>query len=262
MNKLMKGLSGGILMYVLFTACNKDEVPAATSPGCKVSSITMNSFQIKMSYSPAGYLTGTSLSESDIVRDYYTYTYPNGQVLERGYSKDSVQRSICTYTIGANGYASQSVNLVGANTDSTFYTYNADGYLISLRSVSYISSNGKLTLSSSQTTTYTITNGNKVKEAIVSTGTDDIFNFNSEVVYEYYADKTGYSGLFNDYDFLGKNSASLIKKTTTKNSSGQTSSTDYTYEFDATGKPVKVLQSTATPNGLSNTTLALQFQCL
>jgi len=222
----------------------------------------MNSFKIQMTYSAAGYLTGTSLSESGNVRDYYTYTYSNGQVLERGFSKDSVQTSVCTYTIGSNGYASQSVNVIGANIDSAFYTYNAEGYLTGLRSVSYIGSNGALTLSSTYTKTYTITNGNKVKEVTVSTGTAPELNFNAEVIYEYYTDKTGYSGLFNEYDFMGKNYVSLVKKTTTKNNGGSANSIDYTYEFDASGKPTKVLQTNATPNGTGTSTLSLQFQCL
>jgi len=35
MNKMMKRLGGAMLMYLLFTACNKDEVPASTTSDVK-----------------------------------------------------------------------------------------------------------------------------------------------------------------------------------------------------------------------------------
>jgi hypothetical protein len=263
MNNILKCLNGTILLYLLFIACKKDSNNGPLP--CQVSYLQFDSFQLRMSYNADGSIAGEHLFNRSNLKEFSQYTYTTGQIIRTSYAADSVLQVTSTYTIGANGYAAVCVNIRSTNDiDSSFYTYNSDGYLTGIRQVYYTYPNGIATWSSTLLTERTIVNGNKARETITHRSINPDTNFDDAVNYEYYADKTGYIGLFNDNGFEGRYNASLLKKTitTTNAKNGYGGTTNYSYEFDTDGNPKKVLYATTSPTGTpSNRTMSLQFAC-
>lgn len=257
MKQLLKCLNGCMLVCLLVIACKKDN-PAVKEIGCQLSSLGFGSFTLQMNYNADGGIARVGLLNKDTALEYYTYTYTPGKVMELGYSAKGQLFSTGTYTLGSNGYASLGVLVYEDGMDSTYYTYNSDGYLTSARKVSYSNNNGTYVWSATLASTYTIENGNKVKETNTNKGTD--VNYTSALTYEYYADKPGYDGLYSEYTFLGKHNASLLKKTTNVYN-GTESSTAYSYEFDTEGRPTKSIQKQTSASGTSTSTWLLQFAC-
>jgi hypothetical protein len=264
MNNILKCLNGAILLCLVFIACQKDSTNGPIP--CQVSSLQFDSFQFRMNYNADGSMAEEHLLNRGITKEFSKYTYTPGQIIYTTYSADSVLLVTSTYTIGSNGFASLCVNTSPTNTgtDSSFYTYNSEGYLTGIRQVSYAYRNGTAAWSGTLLTARTIANGNKVKETIAYRSIDAETNFDDAVTYEYFTDKAGYIGLFGDNVFEGKYSTSLLKKTitTTNAKNGYGSTIVYSYEFDTEGKPTKVSYATTGLSGSTSTrSMLLQFAC-
>lgn len=113
----------------------------------------------------------------------------------------------------------------------------------------------------SKTNTYTILNGNCVKEIEKWFSPNySSYNFEVESTYEYYTDKLNYTGMNGEYSFLGKNNTRLTKKVTYLRS-GDTTTEEYGYEFDTEGKPAQANVKATTKHGTETYNVKLAYAC-
>ncbi|MBP9690418.1 MAG: hypothetical protein KBE91_12445 [Bacteroidia bacterium] len=258
----MKKLTINIFLIIgLFAtlSCSKEEDNATPNSsatdltGCKVISMTNENYKIVYAYNTNGTIkTVTEYYASDTTTpvEVYTYTHTNGSVTyvnksmrERGY-----------YTINAAGRVTTSDIIYYDGPDSstatsgkmTGYEYNTDGYL-NKKTVTFSSAAGASTTIYS----YIWMNGNITNEITVSQS-----GSTSNTAYTYYTDKSNaFSSLTSLTEFIGPDSKNLVKAIT--NATTGSLNESYSYEFDASGKPIK---TTVTDN--SNTyTFTSTFMC-
>lgn len=258
----MKKLSINIFLIIgLFSilSCSKDDdnsTPSSTATdltGCKVISITNDNYKTVYAYNTNGtikniteYYTSDTTSPVEI----YTYTHNSGTITY--VNKSGRERG--NYTINAVGkVTSSTINYyngqdptVATSGVMTSYEYDANGYL-NRRILTSASASG----SSTTTYSYIWMNGNIANEISVNQG-----GSTSNTAYTYYTDKSNaFSSLTSLTEFTGPDSKNLVKSTT--NAITGSAMDSYSYEFDASGKPVK---TTVTDN--SNTyTFTSIFMC-
>ncbi|MFN3445381.1 MAG: hypothetical protein ACK44D_06555 [Bacteroidia bacterium] len=242
----MKKLNIKLLLAVsLFTviSCSKDNDSATPTftvtdfTDCKVLNLTNDNYKIVYAYNSNGSInTISEYYTSDLTTpiEVYTYTHKSGTIT---YTSKS-GREQGNYTINASGRVTTS-NITQYNGPDptsvtselmTSYEYDANGNLI------------KRTVTSenpaeSTTTTYTYiwVNGNITNEISVSQS-----GSTSNTAYTYYTDKlNAFSSLTSLIDFTGPDSKNLIKASS--NSISGSIYESYTYEFDAAGKPLKII---------------------
>ena len=138
-------------------------------------------------------------------------------------------------SLNGKGYVTNIVlkNASGTITGNTVYTYNADGYVVSNKWASALSSTG-------YEFKYTIADGNVVKVENFYNGT-----FSNTYQYSYEGNKINksnfsYSGGWAVQNLLGKNSKNLVAATKGFDPAGNlTYDSKITYELDTDGYPVK-----------------------
>jgi hypothetical protein len=116
------------------------------------------------------------------------------------------------------------------NYDTTFYTYDSNGYAIRLVNKEFATNNDVILYASSDTTWYTYTNGNLTSERIKRQNSSDIITTHT---YTNIEDKTHFFS--NDMLSPGMN-GKLSKNLIASSSNNENSDTDtYTYEINNTG---------------------------
>jgi YD repeat-containing protein len=263
MKTFVKCLSLAILLVTSVISCTKDN-GNPNDPVCRVNSIKWDTMETRMKYDAAGNVLKATDLDSSKERWSASFEYSTGKIIEKDSAASAGSDFIdlasvtITHIVGANGFVSVSY-FGGPGTwveDSTWYTYNSEGYLTKSVHTHYqIYNNGSLHQSYIETHNYTIANGNRVAETInwVGDGTSNP-NYTNTVAYTYYSAQSNYNGIninyYYDYPFLGKKNVSLLKKAVyTYGLSGTTDSYEYTYEFDTTGKPIKVTNTSGTGSG-------------
>lgn len=179
-------------------------------------------------------------SGNDILVYISELTYYNDSVVEA--FKGPAFDQVITHKIGANGKIEISVHkniddaTIGTPTtfkyDTTYFEYDADGYLIKRESINTLNSYINI-----NTTIFKIANGNVISETRSYNGT-----VVSTTTYEYYPDLMYRSGGGRNYelwpDDFGKPSKNLVKKVIDDNNT-----TEYFYQLDQNGNVVKVTTS-------------------
>lgn len=267
----MKTFVNALLLTVAASAaaisCQKDENAVPGEPFCRLSSVHFpDSLSVGITYDAQGRVA--RVTDYDSSREQVAEIYEYGQGVIR--RRDSVPATATypaqlaserIYELGANGFASVEyiINLQWGR-DTTYYTYNNDGYLIKSDHRHYqIYNNNVLHLDYSKVNYYTIEGGNRVKDSLVFRSDNN--NYQSVVTHTYSTAKSDYASLnFTGYDypFLGKKNVSLLTMSTGWHSQFPgLSSMSYTYTLDAEGKPVSVQQTNA--NGTAVT--GFKYQC-
>ncbi|MFY8019654.1 MAG: hypothetical protein ACOVP1_00600 [Bacteroidia bacterium] len=214
------------------TTSNTNNYPDLT--GCKVTRFYDVTNETKISYNANGTIAKVEEYEAGSLYNTNTYTYETGKV---SYVNTS-GREKGEYLLDSKGRATSSAIIYYQAQDPTTatsgvmatYKYNADGNLIE-KQEEYNSQSGK----TSYLTTYQWTNGNLTSEIEVSS------NNNTYITnYEYYMDKSNALGATDAaMDFTGVQSKNLVKA----HKDGKNGSTivSFTYDFNSSGKPTKVI---------------------
>ena len=270
----MKAFISCLGITALFLAgaisCNKDNGgpidPTLPDTTCKVASVRFTyepyfDLETKMLYDTYGRLVKVTDYDSSRPRWSGSFEYSAGKVIEidsaasYGGNVIDMQSVVIHHEIGANGFAAISYfyNYNGVR-DTTFYTYDADGYLTKLvhKHYSYYPPNPQH-LDYLDTYTYTISAGNRVKEAL---------NGKTYAEYEYAATPSKFGGFnftnYSDYPFLGRKNVSLPQTVYSINPNDATVERhDYNYKLDTEGKPLVVRHSNIT----GSDSLVLSYVC-
>lgn len=245
-------------------ACSKNtadpgdqEEPVDSSfKDCKIASVKFDSLEmdITFAYDAKGNLYKVTGFDSAIKKWTETYEYQQDRIIQRDSAPATAQYPAYQslkkiHELGANGYVSKSyfTEYDGVR-DTVYYTYDANGYMTkSLHRHYQIYNNGTLHLSYTETHFYAVVNGNRIKDSL-SWQTDDVYrDYKTTVTYGYNTAPADYSINYyyaDYYPFLGKKNASLMKSAIVWHSSGGISPvSNFTYDFDTTGKPVTITHS-------------------
>jgi len=201
---------------------------------CKVTRFYDDSYEQKFTYNAEGKISKIEESESGSLSSTFTYTYGNSEV---NY-ESATGREKGNYVLNAKGYVVSSTITYYQDMDPTkatsgkisTYKYNDAGNLID-RNDSYSSQSG----TTNWLNTYTWANGNLMTEISVSNfGSINITN------YEYYTDKSNALGKTQTLtDFIGVPSKNLLKAE--KDGEDGSLIIWYSYEFNSSGKPTKII---------------------
>ncbi len=232
----MKKIATFLLIVISLNSCKKEETKNTSTSGsdltnCKITRYYDVNNETKITYNSSGKVSKIEEFEENVLTNTFTYTYELGKASyvnstgrEKGeYILDSKGRatgSSITYYQGQDPTTATSGEF-------TYYKYNSDGNLIE-RKTEYLSQSGTTTY----TTTYLWTNGNLTKEIEVSSS-----NTTNITEYEYYTDKVNSLGATDAIlEFTGVQSKNLQKD-------GETGETivSFTYEFNSSGKPTKII---------------------
>jgi len=240
----------------LFISCKKN--PSTNEPaltGCRISSLKMAEAETKMNYDPQGNLKLITEYQNNTKMGYTEFTYTTSQIVENLYDNTGGLSGTATYTLGSNGFPKYVVSDGYGTTDSTYYTYNSNGYLIKLDKRNYLKTNNVFQLNYSLTEDYTITDGNRTHQKETVRGA---YHYDRDVDYEYYMDQPYYTGINGDYPFLGKTNASLLKKMSYTESNYPTV-VSHQYQFDADHKPIKLTSTLSGSTDITN--ISLDYTC-
>lgn len=278
----MKTLSGCLLTTTIFlfimAACSKNtadpgdsEEPVDSSfKGCRIAKIKIDSLEMETTfvYDAKGNIHRVTGLDSAVEKWSETYEYLHDRIIERDSAPATPQYPAYLavkkiHELGNNGFVSKTyfTDYDGVR-DTIYYTYDANGYMTrSLHRHYQIYSNGTLNLSYTETHDYVTANGNRMKDSLTWLTSDVYKNYKTTITYQYYTALSDYSinyYYYYHYPFLGKRNASLLKSATVWHSSGGFSPvSDYAYEFDITGKPVRMTHSNI--NGVQLTRMA--YEC-
>lgn len=272
MKAFISGFGMITLCVVCAISCTRDnsgpdipDLPADTS--CKVSSIVFKyapyfDLETRMQYDVRGRVIKVTDYDSSRPRWSASFEYVGDKVIEIDSAASSgsdvidMQSIIIHHELGANGFATASYFYNYAPVrDTTFYTYDADGYQTKMVRKHYaFTPPNTQRLEYVYTYDYIISGGNRVKE---------ILNGKPHVDYEYYSNLSKFGGFnltnYYDYPFLGRKNTSLVKVLSSYNpNNGEAEgSSNYEYQLDAEGKPLVVRHS----NGSGSDSLVLSYKC-
>ena len=222
------------IFCVLFSCGKHNDKPG--NPGNTPDPAPTGNLRIKSSsgftyaYDSLGRLTKSFYSNSFPARTEYRYTETTVTGTDFGTNGTSFGERII-YTIGANGLATSEKYIVsgGSAPIITAYTYNTDRQLVE----EIANEEGKAPVS--RTINY-FNKGNRdsIKSFSISNG-----KLLSYIRFEYYTDKPNLLGYENNgISYLGASSVNLLKKYVSIGL-GDTTVTEFTYEFDAQKRPAK-----------------------
>lgn len=238
---------GIVLISTLHTSClkkdNNNPIPNQSTTTCTITSQIVDTDSTVFNYSGGKltYAVTYDTTSNNAVTDSLVYSYSSSLVTVDNYQSGSLVQ-IQKYFLGSNGYASKEVDIYnGSNSityDTTFYEYNAEGYVIKDSNITTIVYTNPSTPQSITITvdTFDISNGNISTVKSKSNGTTIV------LTYQYYSDKENKSNLDLDSSpgilyaqFLGKGNKNLMKGFS--NDSGDNVS--YSYEIDSNGNVTK-----------------------
>lgn len=280
MNQNVKSLfvAGAVLATAL--SCTKNESDPANPITCRLVSMQIlspNKSEERMITDDNGnilrleyYVNGNLYSSSTLVSG-------NGKVVITDSTAvwgdiPAKQDGTTTYVLGSDGNAvSRYFNGGGGEwADSTYYTYDAGGYLTKMvKKLFKASANAEKEVEQTYTHTYVNTNGICTQEDLVAVGA--IGNYRTKSNLEYYETPAGISyqvpnmvSRAIEFPFLGKSGKALLKTITYFDGDNNKESGvySYTYDYDASGKPSKC--NIKTVNGGSpgfEATLGFGYNC-
>jgi hypothetical protein len=232
----MKKITGFFCIAILFAACKKGNDPTQEPPQTPSNN--------KIKWSVYGGSTDTATYE------YYTdglekkYSFPNGQRTETVKSPGKI--TVTSYTVSGS-VISITEHILNANglrdslkfnstTFATVFEYNSNMECTRIRTVN--TQTGALVTES----LFYYLNGNRIKDSSSS---------GNITLYEYYTDKV--STIEDNPNvgrlYMAKGNKNCKKKETYIAPFGVISVTDYTYEFDASGRVTRFIYSGTSSNG-------------
>jgi hypothetical protein len=238
----MKKVIIALTAIIAMASCKKEDVVIQTSPATTKDLVKstyvwdngtpeINDF----TYDAAGRI---SMQKNETRT--YTFNYVSATsliVTERKTTDNSLHQTI-DCNLNDKGYITNMVykNPAGTVTYKYTYTYNADGYVIRLE--------GATPAAGGYEVDYTIVNGNAVASKNYNNG---VLNYSGEYTYDNSkTNKTiaGYAGNWPSLTLFGKRSKNHLVDYKAKNPAGTiTWHTQYAYEMDAAGYPVKMTTS-------------------
>jgi len=243
MKKQLLPLAIGLLsITAVITSCKKDDDDPITPAQqiCKIDYFTDEEYgdSSQFLYDAQNRISRTESYNADkSLRSYSDYTYSMNKIVCHTvfYNSDNTTiESEIQYHLNSDGllqYESQTRDYgSNMNYDTTFYTYDSNGYAIRLVNKEFATNNDVILYASSDTTWYTYTNGNLTSERIKRQNSSDIITTHT---YTNIEDKTHFFS--NDMLSPGMN-GKLSKNLIASSSNNENSDTDtYTYEINNTG---------------------------
>jgi hypothetical protein len=267
MRTFVKCLSLAILLSATVISCQKDNSVNPGDPVCRLASVHfLDSLSIGIAYDAAGRVSRVTDFDSSVEKRAEVFEYGQGKITQRDSIPATASYPAYLYTtriyeIGANGFASVCyLTDYAAVRDTTYYTYNNDGYLTRSVHHHYQAYQGNVHRDYTETHDYTIDGGNRVKDSLTWRGDND--NYQSTAVYTYNTGQSNYYGInftyYYDYPFLGKKNVSLLKSSVGWHSHFPTpDQNNFTYTLGTDGRPLAVTQTNTNGTGLTS----FKYQC-
>ncbi|BAV04742.1 hypothetical protein SAMN05421788_11155 [Filimonas lacunae] len=263
----------GVLLFTFFSCAKNNSDPSSAL--CRVVALSFDSFHLETRQQLDQ--DGNVLRMEDYIRDtlaaFSVFYYTPGKVLEQDTVMDERNKAsdLVTYIIGANGYAS-SKHRGGRGyetEDSTLFTYDANGYMATSQNYHYtLAADSSRSLAYKETHTFVVVNGVRTEENVVYEGGNNE-QYNYKAVYTYSDTVANHVFLLPnivstvlEFPFMGKLSNALITRAAyTKPDGTPLYHYDYSYGFDAAGKPVKAYFVYSGSGSGFRGSLQLEYNC-